>query len=220
MMPDPFSVLAASLPLISYCLVLALVRISGRVLVTTGGRDLAAVLVAVAGFVMVGPAELFFPHATATLLGGWVWFPLTLLYLLVGTLAVLTSRPRLVVYGRTAKELYPAVLRAARSIDEHAVGDTEQCQIHLPARKVDLRIDGPPGHDCLTIDSFQTSLSPAFWDQLLAALRTESRATLPPRRRRGWWMLAGTVMVLVVVAQYAVGDPDRLVEGFRQWLVR
>jgi len=220
MMIDPFVLLAATLPLIGYCLLLAVVRVSGRTLVTTGGRDLAAVLVAVAGFVMVGPAELFFPHGTATLLGAWVWFPLALLYLLVGTLAVLTSRPRLVVYGRTSEELYPAVLRAAKSIDGDATGDVEQWQVHLPAKKIDLRLDGPPGHDCLTVESFQASLPPAFWDQLLSALRTESRATLPPPRRRGWWMLAGTVIVLGLIAQYAVAHPAALAAGFRQWLVR
>ena len=64
-MIEPFTVLLALLPLIGYLLVLCIIRLSGRAIVTTGGRDIAALAIAISGLLAVGPAELFFPSSAA-----------------------------------------------------------------------------------------------------------------------------------------------------------
>ena len=73
---EPFTILLALLPLIGYLLVLSAIRLSGRALVTTGGRDVAALAMAISGLIAVGPAELFFPTAAATVFGPAVWVAL------------------------------------------------------------------------------------------------------------------------------------------------
>ena len=100
---EPIFLLLALMPLIAYLLLLGLIRASGRVLITTGGRDIAALGFSVAGFIAVGPGELFFPKAAAGAFGGWVWLALFTFYALIVTLLGLTSRQRLVVYGRSPK---------------------------------------------------------------------------------------------------------------------
>ena len=79
---------------------------------TTGARDLAVLAIAVSGFMIAGPLELFLPEAVAAVLGGWVWVPLIMLYGLVTTLMLLLMRPRLVVYNISALQLRPLLERA------------------------------------------------------------------------------------------------------------
>ncbi|MEM8910556.1 MAG: hypothetical protein AAGC97_02220 [Planctomycetota bacterium] len=217
---EPFVLLVATIPLLGYLLVLALVRVSGRVLITTGGRDTAAVGLAVAGMFVIGPAELFFPYSTATLLGAWVWVPLAVLYLLVISLIALTGRPRLVVYGRNAEEMFPALCRACESMDASTLANAESMQVHLPALGAHVRLEANAKQDCLTIEAFETTLPIAFWDALLAALRGQVRSTASPQPRRGILMLILTCVTIAWVTRHALIHPEELVEGFRQWLVR
>ena len=51
------------------------------------------------GFVLAGPAQLFFPQAAFNLLGVQVWFALLLLYLLIVGLLAISLRPRTIVYA-------------------------------------------------------------------------------------------------------------------------
>ena len=50
---DPFTVLLALAPLVAYLMVISGVRLSGRALVTSGGRDIAALALAISGFLAV-----------------------------------------------------------------------------------------------------------------------------------------------------------------------
>lgn len=220
MMLEPFAAVIAFLPLIAYLLFLAIVRVSGCVLVTTGGRDLAAVLLAVMGLAIIGPLELLFPKATAMLLGAWVWIPLVLLYFLFTSLFVLGNRPKLVVYGLTPEELFPVLVRAAKSLDPSALINEQKWQVELPAIGAHLRLDAASGYDCASILAFEPMLSVAFWDALLAAVRREVK-DLPNRPlRRGWISLAAAVVLLFALVRYAVTQRELLVDGFREWLIR
>lgn len=219
-MIDPFVLTAWFLPLIGYLLLLAVVRVSGRVLVTTGGRDLAAVFMAIAGMVATGPMLLFFPQASAVYLQEFVWLPMFLLYVLVCGLVILTRPPRLVIYGRTANELYPALLRAARSIDPSSVGDETAHQIHLPAVGAHLRIEGNDGLDCVSVLAFEPMLPLRFWDDLLLRLRLEVRGIPTPSPRRGWGAMVVVLIMLGMLGRIVMGRGDQFVEGFRDWLFR
>jgi hypothetical protein len=81
-LPSPFLLLLAAVPLVSYLGVIAAIRVSGRALITTGGRDIAAIGVAIAGLMAIGPAELVFPAAAATVFGPIVWLWLAMFYVL------------------------------------------------------------------------------------------------------------------------------------------
>lgn len=217
---EPFPALIAFAPLILYLLVFALIRISGKSWVLTGGLDTAAVLFAISGLVVVGPMELFFPKATAYLMGAWVWVPLVLLYFLFGCLFVISSRTKLVVYGRTSEPLFDALVRASRSIDPTAIVDTESGQVHLPAMAAHLRLDSAPGHDCINVVSFEPMLPSAFWRSLQGHIASELQSTPPPKPRRGGAALLLALLMAFWLFRYVADDPNRLAESFRNWLVR
>ena len=135
---EPFKILLALLPLIAYLAVFSVIRLSGRALVTTGGRDLAALSMAISGMLAVGPAELFFPTSAAAVFGPTVWLALAAFYGLTVSLIVLSSPPKLVVYGRTPEELFAPLLAAAKQIDAAATGDAATLQVSLPTLGVHL----------------------------------------------------------------------------------
>lgn len=217
---EPFPALVAFTPLILYLLAFALVRISGKVCVITGGTDTAALLFAISGLVVVGPMELFFPKATAYLLGIWVWVPLLLLYLLFGCLFVISGASKLVVYGRTAETLFESLTRAAQAIDSSAVADYDSGQVHLPKVGAHLRLDSAPGHDCINVIAFEPLLPVAFWQSLRNYLRSELRRTRPPKPRRGVPALLLAMLMAFWLVRYLLNEPNLLAEGFREWLVR
>ncbi len=103
-------------PLAIYLLVLGMINLSRRPLLTTGGRDLLAVSIALSGFFIIGPLDLFMPATAANRFGVWVWLLMLGLYLLVVSLIVLVVRPRLVIYN-----MLPGEVRVLlqRMIDRH-----------------------------------------------------------------------------------------------------
>lgn len=216
---DPFTALLALLPLIGYLFVFSLIRLSGRALVTTGSRDTAALAIAVSGMLAVGPAELFFPSAAATVFGPLVWLALIGFYGLCIALISLTSPSKLVVYGRTPEELFQPLLAAAQKIDVQASGDDRTLQIAMPSIGVRIRIDGHRGIDCSQVIAFEPNVSPVFWSKLLTVLRM-SVATAPPVPRRGFAMFLVAVLISSFLLWQSLGNRELVVEGFRDWLWR
>ncbi len=217
---EPFAILLALLPLIGYLAVLGVIRVTGQTLVTTGGRDFAALGVAIAGFVAVGPAELFFPNAAATVFGPIVWLALISFYGLLVTLIVLTSKPKLVVIGRMPNELYEPLLNAARKLDPEAQGNESSLQVELVSLGIHLRLDGQRGIDHAQIVSFESGVSIRFWNQLLGHLRQEVLQLPAPHSRRGYATLLAAAGLCGVILWQGLGNPDQVVEGFREWLWR
>ncbi|QEF97697.1 hypothetical protein Mal15_17390 [Stieleria maiorica] len=217
---EPIYLLIALLPLIAYLLLLGVIRISGRVLVTTGGRDIAALGFSVAGWVAIGPGELFFPKAAAGVFGGWVWLALATFYGLIVSLLALTARPRLVVYGRTPEQMLTPLLEAALELDSEASCDRETLQVYLPNLRVHLRASGHQAIDTTSIESFEPIAAAAFWGKLLGHLRDKAAATTAPAPRRGGTMIAVALAIGTLVVWRAVAERQQVVEGFREWLWR
>ncbi|MEX2173978.1 MAG: hypothetical protein WD872_06415 [Pirellulaceae bacterium] len=101
-------------PVAMYLLVLGAINLSPRPFVTTGGRDLAALGIAIGGFVIAGPMELFLPERAVASYGGWVWAMMVACYVLLVTFVALTVRPRLVIYNCTAEQILPALAAVGR----------------------------------------------------------------------------------------------------------
>ncbi len=217
---EPFTIVLALLPLIGYLSVLGLIRVSGRVLVTTGGRDIAALAIAISGLLAVGPAELFFPVTAATLFGPVVWIALGTFYALCVALVALTSTPKLVVYGRTPDELYEPLLNAARRMDPAASGDAKSLLVTLPSLGIHLRVDGQRGVDYGQVLSFESGVSLRFWSTLLGFLRAEVHDDSAPSPRRGFVMLLAAALLISILVWQGFGHQALVVEGFRDWLWR
>ncbi len=219
-MQSTFTLLLALLPLVAYMLTLGVIRISGVALVTTGGRDTAALAVAVAGMLAVGPGELFFPAASAVLLGPMVWLPLAVLYSLCVSLYILTRPQRLVIYGRSPDQLLDALLQSTRRLDATAVADPEALMVRLPELNVHLKIDGIRGQDPAQVTAFETNLSPKFWSLLLSSMREEVRRVPASTPRPGIAMLLVAVLIGSYLLWKGLDDRALVVEGFREWLWR
>lgn len=220
---EPFTILLALLPMIGYLVVFSLIRLSGRALVTTGARDIAALAIAISGMLVIGPGELllmFFLNAAATLYGPLVWIALGSFYALTVSLIALTTPPKLVVYGRTPEELFEPLLAAARQIDAGTVGDANSLQVSLPNIGIRLRVDGQRGMDYAQVLSFEPNMSLRFWSKLLAALRSEVRAKATPLPRRGFAMLFVAIGLCSILVWKSFGNRELVVEGFRDWLWR
>lgn len=216
----PFSMLIAILPLAAYLTLFGAIRLLGRPMVTTGGRDIFAVAIAISGLIAVGPAELFFPTAAATLFGAAIWPVLAFLYLLLVILVIISSRPRLVVYGLGPKSMTQPLLRAAQTIDPDARCDEEAGQIELPRSGLHLRLEGHRGAETAEVFAYESHVSPSFWSRLLVALRAElSKEEAVSPRRGGTSFAIGLAMLLFLSLQLFVAH-EEVVQGFREWLWR
>ena len=217
---EPIYLLIALLPLIAYLLLLGIIRLSGRVLITTGGRDIAAMGFAVAGLIAIGPGELFFPKAAAGVFGPWVWLALATFYGLIISLLGLTARPRLVVYGRTPEQMIQPLLEAGRELDPDASSDRETLQVFLPKLRVHLRAAGLQGIDSSSIESFEPIATIAFWEKLLGHLRDKAESTSAPAPRRGGMMVFVALTMGTFIVWRAIAQRQQVVEGFSEWLWR
>ncbi len=117
---DPLHLCIALGPLAAYLLLLGTLNLSRRPFITTGLRDSAALGIAIGGFVVAGPMELFLPERAAVTLGVWVWPLFIGLYLLCLTLVVLLARPRIVIYNCSFEQLRPTLMEAVARLDPEA----------------------------------------------------------------------------------------------------
>ncbi len=219
-LPDPFSLCVALLPLIVYLLVFGGFRILGRPLVMTGSREIAALGGAIAGFMAVGPAQLFFPAAAGALFGWKVWLMLAAFYVLCVALIALTTRARICVYGMMADEVFPHVTNALRVLDDDVEVDRVKQQFFFPKHGLRLRLESHAGIDHVALVAFEPNVSAAFWLRLRAALRQELRPVRTAVGTRGIGMIVTVILLSGFLLSQAVPNQPLLVEGFRQWLYR
>ena len=216
---DPFAALVALLPLIGYLLTLGVTRLLGYTIVTTGGRDIAAVGIAVAGMAAVGPAQLFFPNAAASLFGPKIWIALIAFYSLVVSLIALTTPPRLVIYGRTPAELLEPLLAAAQKIDDRAELEGKML-IRMPSKQLHFRIEGFRDIDHAQVIAFESDVPLRVWNQLLANLRFEVEQLAKPTPRRGHLMVIVAGVMAIGLLWMGVQYNEAVVQGFKDWIWR
>ncbi len=136
---DPLRLGIALSPLAAYVLLLGLVNLSSRPLLTSGGRDMAALALGISGLVLVGPVELFFPEFAVERFGGYVWLMLIGLYALLVVFLMLVLRPRLVIYNMTVEQLRPTLAHVVSDLDPD-VRWAGECLV-LPRLGVQLHVE-------------------------------------------------------------------------------
>lgn len=216
----PFVILVAFLPLAAYLTLFGAIRMFGRPMVTTGARDFVAVAVAVSGLLLVGPIDLFFPESTAAMIGYRVWFVLAFLYSLIVLLIVISSRPRLIVYGIRADQLLPMLTQAAATLDTAATLDREAGTITLPTLGLHLRVDDHRGTDIAEVFAFETSIQPMFWRHLRFALTSELANAPRTTPRGGSIALLAGIVILMSIFYVTFTSHTAVVQGLQTWLSR
>jgi hypothetical protein len=228
MMIDPFRITVALLPLGVYLLLLALVNLSRRPLLTTGGRDLAAMATAVVGLIAVGPLELFMPQMAAMKFGGYIWLPLIAFYGLWVSLLVLLARPRLVNYNISLDELRPILTDVVAGIDPEArwAGDTlvltqprqPEDESDQQPRIAQMHIDVSPAMRHIALVANGPRQSFGLWQQLEVSLAQSLREMRVRPNAFGWCLLTTAVLLGVACMTYMLGNPPAVAQGMQEML--
>lgn len=215
-MVDPLHLAIALWPLAAYLVVLGGLQLGRRPRVVGGAQDAAALALALAGMVVAGPLELFFPEEATALYGGWVWTLLLTVYGLLVLLGILLMRPRVVVYNATLEQLRPVVVETVGRLDSEArwAGDA----VVLPQRNVHMHLEVSPLARVVQLVATGPQQDLAGWRALERQLRLDLRKMRSRRSPLGLaLLLAG--LALAGIATWSVGrDPAGTLQAFHQML--
>jgi hypothetical protein len=205
-------------PLAVYFLVMAFVNLANRPFLTTGSRDVAALGMAIAGFIVAGPMELFLPEAATNRFGGYVWLLLLAFYGLCLTLLVLLLRPRLVIYNANPEQLRAILAEVVAKLDDEArwAGDS----LVLPKLGVQLHVELFGAMRNVQLVSAGPKQSFAGWKRLEIALAQVLHDTKGSPNPHGFGMLVTSLLLIAVMAYQLISDPTTLVQGLDQMLRR
>jgi hypothetical protein len=218
---DPFRLSLALGPLAIYLMVIGAVNMFRRPFVVSGGRDTAALGLAISGLVIVGPAELFFPVRASLRfepLPWMVWVLLVALYALSVVLVVLLLRPRLVIYNVSRDELRPILADLVAELDPEArwAGDS----LALPNLGIQLYVDGLTAMRNVSLSAVGGNQSHQGWRRLEAALAAAlSRLEVPRNPYALSLFSAGALLALLVVLTMAY-DPQAAAQSLLDMLRR
>ena len=213
---DPFRLCLALGPAAVYVLLLGAINLSRRPFLVTGTRDAAALGLAIAGFIVVGPMELFFPSAAAARFGPLVWVLLIGLYALclVGTLLML--RPRLIVYNISLDQLWPVLAEVVEQFGDEArwAGDS----LFLPALDVQLHLDHAPGLRNVSLKSVGMCQNYASWKRLELALAAALTNVEVRRNPRAISLLSAGVLSVTLLIMAIAMDPEAVARALFEML--
>jgi hypothetical protein len=209
---DPFRICLALGPLAAYSLLLGVVNLLRRPLVISGAKDTAALGIAVSGFVILGPLELFTPAEASMRFGAFVWVLMIGLYMMCLVLLVLQMRPRLVIYNISIDELRPVLAELVPQLDPEArwAGDN----LALPNLQVQLHVDAVPKMRNVSLVASGPNQNYLGWRRLELGLAYALREVEVPRNRRGVGFAVVGAILLIVLAVIVVRDPGAVAQAF------
>jgi hypothetical protein len=205
---DPLRLCLALGPLAVYLLLLGAINLARRPFLVSGGRDLAALALALAGLAVVGPFELFLPEESFVVFGGYVWLMVLMLYTLWMTMLILMLRPRLVIYNMTVDKLRPILADVVEKLDGDArwAGDS----LVLPGLGVQLHFDSYPAMNNVSLKSVGGRQNFSGWKRLENALAAALAREEVPRNFRGLNLLWAGLLLAAVSIAAILRDPQTL----------
>lgn len=217
---EPFHQCLAFGPVAIYLWLLGAIGLSRRPVVVSGGRDAAALALAVSGLIFVGPLSLVFPASLAARIGptgtNYLWLIFIAMYALGLVTLLLTLRPRLVIYNVSADQFRPILAEVVQRLDADArwAGDS----LFLPGLGVQLHLDGVRWLRNVSLVSSGPKQDYQGWSRLEAELSSALRSVETPRGLGGLLLLsAGNVLVLWLAWQI-VQDPQAIARTvFELW---
>jgi hypothetical protein len=200
-------------PVAIYLLLLGGINLARRPRVLSGTRDTAALALAVAGLVIVGPGELFFPVAASIRLGAFVWVLLGSMYLLGVVLLLLVLRPRLVIYNISTDELRPVLAEVVSKVDPDA--RWAQDSLVLPGLGVQLHIEILTRLRNVSLISSGPSQNYEGWRRLETALAAGLARVEVPRNYGAMGLVSAGLILLAFVALTVSRDPQAMAAALR-----
>lgn len=213
---DPLRLCIALSPLAAYVFLLGLVNLSSRSLVTSGGRDLAALALGLSGLMVVGPLELFFPESASEFLGPYVWLLLLAMYALVVVFLMLILRPRLVIYNMTVDRLRPALASAVQELDADARWAGE-CLV-LPRLGVQLYVEPFLALRNVQLVSSGPHQSYAGWRRLERTLVQTLRGAACTPNPYGFSLVFFGLLMVALITFAVVTDTQAVDQAFWEML--
>ncbi|MBI2481428.1 MAG: hypothetical protein HYV60_23150 [Planctomycetia bacterium] len=213
---DPLHLCIALSPLSVYLLLLGVINLSRRPLVTNGARDAAALGVAISGFVVVGPMELFVPEATILRLGVFVWALLLAFYAMCLTLFVLLMRPRLVIYNIRPDQVRPMLADLVNELDRESRWAGE-C-LTIPNLGVQLHVEASAGMRNVQLIAAGAQQSYEGWYRLEKALSASLRQVRSVRNPYGFSLVFFSLLMIGSVTFWLVQDADTVAHSLREML--
>jgi hypothetical protein len=187
-----------------------------RPFLTSGARDLLALAIAISGFVLIGPVQLFMPQPAADYFGGWIWIPLILLYFFCAVLASMLARPRLVVYNITPEHLRPLLENVVSGLDPHRrwAGST----LASPGLGLQLNIECLPGMRNVQLVAVGSEQDLNGWRQLELALKKALKEMPVPANPRGISLVFLGVLMLGLIAYWMARQPLAVARSLEELL--
>lgn len=213
---DSLHLAIAIVPLAVYLLVLGLINLARRPFLTTGSRDFLALSLGIAGFVIVGPMELFLPERAAQTFGPFVWLLMIVLYFLTCVLLALMGRPRLVIYNTTATELRPVLDRVAKSLDPAAAWADET--LILPNVFVQLHVDDFAPLRNVSLSAVGTRQSAQGWRSLESGLADALRQQQGVPNPYGFSLLLFGTVLLGLSTYWVAAERQQVAQSILEML--
>ena len=213
---DPLHFSIAVGPLAVYLLLIGMLNLSPRPFLTTGARDTAALGVAISGFVVAGPMELFLPEAAVARFGGFVWLLLLALYGLCLTLLVLLMRPRLVIYNITTEQLRPIMAGVVAEVDQEGRWAGE-CLV-LPSLGVQLHVENIDSLRNCQLLSAGPNQNYMGWRRLEISLARALRSTKSVPNPYGFFQMSLGLIIVATVMVWMLADRQGVTHALSEML--
>jgi uncharacterized membrane protein len=206
-----------------YVLLLGAVNLSRRPFLTGGGRDAAALGLAVAGLMMIGPLDLFFPNvATASVAAAIAKIGIpparVLVWLLLGTcyamgllLILSLLKPRLIVYNVTSDQLRPLLAEMLPHLDPETRWAGES--VALPTLGVQFHIDNTATMRNISLSAVGRTQSAAGWRVLESRLAEALSHFEVARNPRGLSLITAGLAILVFLVIAIARHPSAAAQG-------
>ncbi len=213
---EPFAACLAFGPLAIYLVFVGLLNLARRPVVLGGARETLALGLALGGLVVVGPLQLFMPLEAAAQFGAYVWLLMASFYALSLLLAVILSRPRLVIYGITMEQLRPLLEETVRRLDGDAAFAGRA--VNLPLVRIGFHVETFPPLANISLVATSYDQSASGWRRLEAALRERLQSTSVRLQPHGVWLVLAGMAILATLALWVSDDPQAIAQGFSRML--
>lgn len=219
-MIDYFRLGIALLPLGLYVLVHAGLMVRKRPTLLNAGQETLLLGFAIAGFVTIGPMELFFPNAAYAVLGEWTWLCLGALYFFIVLFIALNRRPSWTVIGLGATELKAVIER--RLNEEKIEHQWMENALRIPAMGVVGIIESANSSDSASsLSPGGSTQDPIGWYRLEQLVSRPEGLQAEVRLRSGtagWersavWYFLGVALLIISILLIAAGIGD-----MKEWL--